>query len=430
MTRIIINLIVILLSQQFYAAAAFGDETCELNREMEQQCRSYTYSVVKPMLDYLRQVSEDLMESESKDKIIKELREKLVQQEMNEALIKELRSEIDFQKRIDSLSRNSKLIENYANCKDELTSKSIKLEILDAQLINLNSKEITKIDISKHDKSEIEDLKVTIVDKSKKLEVCEVQLMKLNASLIEKDKSISIYNATIDKLEAQKEIELLFMKSELLRKENDQQMCQAEIDKLNKTVYNNISSSCFPYAEYPGVFGVGFINVLCNSQIAGPGWIVIQQRVGGNESFHRDWATYREGFGSMDSDFFLGLEKIHRLTNLRRHELYLHLVTRDDNKFYARYDDFKISDEHTGYALSLGEFEGNIKHIFSDYPHLEFTTFDRDNVNDSLFNCAILYKAGWWYNKCSDGNLNAMYARLGSSLLDLKEVKMLIRPKL
>ncbi|XP_060658221.1 angiopoietin-2-like isoform X2 [Drosophila nasuta] len=361
MKRIIINLIVILLAQQFSAAAAFGDETCELNREMEHQCRSYTYSVVKPMLDYLRQVGEDLLKSESKDRIIKELREKLVQQEMNDALIKELRSEIDFQKRIDSLSTNSKLIENYAKCKDELASKSIKLGILDAQLSKLNSKEITKINTSKNDKSEFEDLKVKMVDKSNKLEVCEVQLMKLNASLIEKDKSISIYmqRSTMCQNKNKKiELQLKDRETKLVDKENYRQMCQAEIDKLNKTVYNNIPSSCFPYAENPGVHkievsGFGFINVVCNSQIAGPGWIVIQQRVGGSESFDRDWATYRKGFGSMDSDFFLGLEKIHRLTNSRRHELYLHLVARDDTKFYTRYDDFKISDEDTGYALSL-----------------------------------------------------------------------------
>ncbi|XP_051860805.1 uncharacterized protein LOC127565590 isoform X3 [Drosophila albomicans] len=148
MRRFLINVVVILLAQQFSAAAAFMDETCELNREMEQQCRSYTYSVVKPMLDYLHQVSEELQESKSKDEIIKDLREKLAQQEINEALINEMRSQIDFQKRIDSLTKSNK------KCKAELASKSAELDRLNVEMKKLSSslldkdKEIVKINIS------------------------------------------------------------------------------------------------------------------------------------------------------------------------------------------------------------------------------------------------------------------------------------------
>ncbi|XP_060651482.1 uncharacterized protein LOC132788167 [Drosophila nasuta] len=248
MKRIIINLIVILLAQHFSAAAAFGDETCELNREMEQQCRSYTYSVVKPMLDYLRQVSEDLMKSESKDRIIKELREKLVQQENNielikesqennVKLIKELRSQIDLQNRIDGL-----LTENNVKCKGELTSQTKKLARLEVELNQLNSSrmvisnEITRMNFSnknlelqlKDEKNKIqginsnlnlcqikveelsklesqikvqrdgltvesnhfEECKSDLAYKSEKIKICEVQLRNLNSSLIEKDEVI------------------------------------------------------------------------------------------------------------------------------------------------------------------------------------------------------------------------------------------------
>ncbi|KAH8396786.1 hypothetical protein KR215_004318, partial [Drosophila sulfurigaster] len=139
------------------------------------------------------------------------------------------------------------------------------------------------------------------------------------------------------------------------------------------------------------VYGVGLFDVLCDSQLAGPGWIVIQQRVGRNESFNRDWATYRKGFGAMDSDFFLGLEKIHRITSLERHELFIHLVAVNGNTYNARYDDFKISDEDNGYALSLGNFKGTITwDAMRDAENMQFTTFDRDNDN------------GWWHSKCYD----------------------------
>ncbi|KAH8392610.1 hypothetical protein KR215_011358, partial [Drosophila sulfurigaster] len=148
------------------------------------------------------------------------------------------------------------------------------------------------------------------------------------------------------------------------------------------------------------VSGVGFFDVLCNSQIAGPGWIVIQQRVGGNESFNRDWATYRKGFGSYKSDFFLGLEKIHRITSLQQFELYIHLVAVNGSVFYAGYDDFKISDEDHGYALSLGKFSETIIRDSMRYSeNMKFSTFDRDN-DFSDGHCALGLKSGWWYNAC------------------------------
>ncbi|XP_060656261.1 repetitive organellar protein-like [Drosophila nasuta] len=154
MNRIIKTVVLILLVQKLSTAEAFMDETCELNREKEQQCRSYTYSVVKPMLDYLHQVSEELQESKSKDEIIKDLREKLVQQEMNEALIQLLGSEIDFQNRINSLTKSNKKF------KTELARKSAELDRLNVDMKKLNfslfqkNQEIAKININKNNEIE------------------------------------------------------------------------------------------------------------------------------------------------------------------------------------------------------------------------------------------------------------------------------------
>ncbi|KAH8300027.1 hypothetical protein KR044_008736, partial [Drosophila immigrans] len=197
-----------------------------------------------------------------------------------------------------------------------------------------------------------------------------------------------------------KKTQLQFEESQtkLLKKENNHQFGLAEVEKLNKP-------SCIPFGENPGVHeinvsGVLFFNVLCDSELAGPGWMVIQQRVGGKENFTRDWASYREGFGSLESDFFLGLEKIYRLTSSRRHELFVHLVGLNGTIKYARYDDFKISDEDNGYALSLGKFEGDVEDALRDGEEMKFTTYDRDNDLLRFFNCADSYSSGWWYRFC------------------------------
>ena len=50
------------------------------------------------------------------------------------------------------------------------------------------------------------------------------------------------------------------------------------------------------------------------------GWTVIQRRVDGEVDFDRDWNEYKEGFGEIGglTSYWLGLEKIYRLTNQRR----------------------------------------------------------------------------------------------------------------
>ncbi|KAH8370779.1 hypothetical protein KR093_004959, partial [Drosophila rubida] len=147
------------------------------------------------------------------------------------------------------------------------------------------------------------------------------------------------------------------------------------------------------------VSGIAPFDVLCDSKFLGPGWIVIQQGIDGTEDFSRSWAAYREGFGKFDGDFFLGLEKIYRLTNSRRHELYAQYVASNRNVYLALYDDFKISDESSGYALSLGEFTGNLDMLGYDNK-MKFTTYDRDNDNYSR-RCAEAHKSGWWFNNCT-----------------------------
>ncbi|XP_034106307.1 fibroleukin-like [Drosophila albomicans] len=192
------------------------------------------------------------------------------------------------------------------------------------------------------------------------------------------------------------------------------------VAKATETINTLIPSSCSPFGDSPGVHqlnvsGVGFFDVLCDSQLAGPGWIVIQQRVGGNEDFNRDSATYRNGFGSFESDFFLGLEKIHRITSLQRYELYIHLVDEDGRTYNARYDDFKISDKDNGYALSLGKFSGTIPDAMRSG---EFSRFPTN------------MESPWWYHTHIDCNLNVPYWRRPFWMsISLREVKMLIRPK-
>ena len=74
------------------------------------------------------------------------------------------------------------------------------------------------------------------------------------------------------------------------------------------------------YTVLPDYGGPAF-DVFCDMAIDKGGWTVIQQRKDGSVDFDRDWIDYVRGFGSMDTEFFLGLNKIHRLTKNRDSQL-------------------------------------------------------------------------------------------------------------
>lgn len=168
-------------------------------------------------------------------------------------------------------------------------------------------------------------------------------------------------------------------------------------------------SSCVPFGDAPGIYRIAFPNlyafdVLCENVTSGSGWIVIQQRVDGREDFYRDWAAYSAGFGSFEGDFFMGLEKLHRLTNYRRHELYITMEKFDGSIEYARYNRFTIAGEHDQYRLlSLGEFSGSkgTEDHLRYHENQKFSTMDRDNDNWLWNNCAKGQHGGWWYDSCS-----------------------------
>ncbi|XP_034483850.1 fibroleukin-like [Drosophila innubila] len=207
----------------------------------------------------------------------------------------------------------------------------------------------------------------------------------------------------------------------------------------------SFSRSCLDFEESSDIHqisvpGIVPFNVLCDATIAGPGWTVIQQRVNGKVHFYRDWASYRKGFGSFDGDFFLGLEKIHRLTSNSRHDLYIHMEKFDGSTMYGHYDNFKIAGEEDHYRLiSLGKCSGTSRYdALRSHEHKKFTTFDNDNDEWPEGNCAIFSGSGWWHDHCVNTNLNGKYFNsevqneqsiFWENKTSLKKVKMMIRPR-
>ncbi|KMY92287.1 fibrinogen-like protein 1 [Drosophila simulans] len=208
------------------------------------------------------------------------------------------------------------------------------------------------------------------------------------------------------------------------------------------------TTSCVPFGRLPGIHLIhlpGFLPFLvpCEGQTAaGPGWTCIQRRLDGSVNFYRNWDAYSKGFGKLNGEFFIGLEKLHRLTSSQPHELYISIRRFGGETSYAHYDDFLIGSEEEGYELKLlGHYQGNASDALRTHDKMKFSTYDRDNDAFTHMNCAEHHQGAWWYDFCSRSNLNGRYFK-GEvdnpqsiywepwySFRSLKSVQMLIRPK-
>ncbi|XP_050319697.1 techylectin-5A-like isoform X1 [Bactrocera neohumeralis] len=177
----------------------------------------------------------------------------------------------------------------------------------------------------------------------------------------------------------------------------------------------------------------------------GEPWTIIQRRQSNDTDFYRGWFEYEHGFGDLNANFFLGLDKIYALTSSRSHDLWFQLEDFQNEKRVAKYDNFAIGNAQDKYELiALGQYSGTAGDSFTYQRGSKFTTKDSDNDKSSV-NCAVYYKGAWWYNDCSYSNLNGLYlggeypqSQEGKGVMwnawrgfyySLKYVHMAIRPK-
>ena len=104
--------------------------------------------------------------------------------------------------------------------------------------------------------------------------------------------------------------------------------------------------------------GLGEFEVFCDQTTAGGGWTVFQKRMDGSVDFYRAWDDYKRGFGDLKGEFWLGLDKIHRMTISSSNKLRVDLEDFDGNKAFAEYTSFGVADEAKKYQLSLGGYSG------------------------------------------------------------------------
>lgn len=167
------------------------------------------------------------------------------------------------------------------------------------------------------------------------------------------------------------------------------------------------------YTIFPSEIGCcnGY-KVWCDQSNDGGGWLVFQRRTDGRLDFFRGWEEYRNGFGKLSQEHYLGNELIHHLAMQDRYELRVDLQDFQFNEVHARYFRFSLMDETTNYTMQIGGYDpsSDAGDALSGHNGQPFSTFDRDNDRWTK-NCAEEYGGAWWYTSCHNSNLNGLYLR-------------------
>ena len=151
-------------------------------------------------------------------------------------------------------------------------------------------------------------------------------------------------------------------------------------------------------------------DVYCDMDTTEDGWTVFHKRFNGSVNFYREWDEYEQGFGSLDGEFWLGLDKIHQLTQLGNWTLRVDLEDFEGNTAYAEYESFQVGAAASNYTLSIGSYYGTAGDALRESNGRQFSTHDRDNDAYSGGSCVAIIQGAGWHGICSHpANLNGPY---------------------
>ena len=143
--------------------------------------------------------------------------------------------------------------------------------------------------------------------------------------------------------------------------------------------------------------------VYCNIGL----FIVVQRRTAPFDlSFNRTWDEYKNGFGDLNGEFWLGLEKLYVITNQPYVNYLLRFEIRSSSGavYFNEHNNFYIGDESDQYAVKSIGME--IGHNFNSYIFVGYTFYTPDKDNSPK--CGSQHN-GFWYrgSECDYTHINS-----------------------
>ncbi len=152
------------------------------------------------------------------------------------------------------------------------------------------------------------------------------------------------------------------------------------------------------------------IQVWCDMDTDGGGWTVFLKRLDGSVDFYLDQAAYKQGFGDVNGEYWLGLDALHAITSLKTYKLRADISDWDGASVYSLHESMLVADETDSYRLTLGTFlGGNDGNCLDYYNNMKFSTKDNDQDARDSRHCAEYHYGGFWFNNCQYCNPTGKY---------------------
>ena len=112
--------------------------------------------------------------------------------------------------------------------------------------------------------------------------------------------------------------------------------------------------------------------------------------------FNRSWAEFGREFGSLSSHYWIGLDRLHQLSQWNCRACFDVRFRRFGGLYYAQYSNFLVGNSTDKFRLAIGGFSGNMMDAMNLVSGTPFSTYDVNN-GPSTRNCAGNLGGGFWY---------------------------------
>ena len=188
------------------------------------------------------------------------------------------------------------------------------------------------------------------------------------------------------------------------------------------------------------------LQVSCDQETGGGGWIMYMRRLNGTVDFSRNWDDYKRGFGQNGdnmTELWLGNENVYQVLQsygTTECELRIEMDAWDETERWLVASNVRMNNETSKYTLNWDNVTGPYPEIYSNWNYhklLEFRTNDSENPH--CVGSVDQYTGGWWY-ECSSLFLTGKYVNQevktykSISVVDskhgypLKRARLMLRP--
>jgi len=162
--------------------------------------------------------------------------------------------------------------------------------------------------------------------------------------------------------------------------------------------------------SHHGALSIGSEALPClQDDLGAVAMLVRKQSENAEDFFDKDFKEYQDGFAA-NGESWIGLDKLHRLTNERSYSLKITMTDFDKKTYVAVYNNFKVGPGED-YVVTVESFNDTFSTLADSMRYnnrMKFSAKDRDQdthchatTTTRRCHCAQFMTGGWWYNSCS-----------------------------